>query len=113
MELEKKLAPWKALKEEHSEVRRKLKALGTALAQRLTEARSALSAKDCRELVLALARNELEAVLRKYRTEHLQEVIDVLANLWGNYAVGLRRIERAREDAEDCLGSFLKGLGYE
>ena len=109
-ELEKKLAPWKALREQLAEARRKLKVLGNALSARLTEARASLSAKDCRELVLALARDELEAVLRKYMAEHLQEVLNVLANLWDKYAVPMTSIESARAGAEKRVADGLRQL---
>jgi type I restriction enzyme M protein len=111
-ELEKKLAPWKALREELAAARRKLKELGAALAARLTEARAALSAKDCRELVVALARDELEAVIRKYMAEHRLEVLTVLVDLWDKYAVDLRTIGLARDKADRGMGSFLRNLGY-
>jgi type I restriction enzyme M protein len=109
-ELEKKLAPWKALKEELAESRRKLKALGAALAQRLTEARAALSSKDCRVLVVALARDELEAVLRRYTAEHLRDVLAALVNLWDKYAVPMAAIESARVVAESRLADGFRQL---
>jgi type I restriction enzyme M protein len=111
-DLEKKLAPWKALREELALARRKLKELGAALAVRLTEARAALSAKDCRDLVVELARDELETVLRKYMGEHLREVLDVLSNFWDKYAVSLAAIEKLREAATGDTARFLKALGY-
>jgi type I restriction enzyme M protein len=79
--VEAKLAPWKKLKKELTEARRKLKALGKALIVRLEVARKGLSAKDCRELVLSLARDDLEAILRKYMDEHFQEIAGMLNSL--------------------------------
>ncbi|HNQ90200.1 MAG TPA: N-6 DNA methylase [Verrucomicrobiota bacterium] len=108
--LEKKLEPWKLLKEQLAEARRKLRALGAALAERLTEARASLSGKECRDLVLALATDELEAVLRKYMAEHLQEITGIMANLWDKYAVPMTEIESARAGAERRLADGLKQL---
>ena len=98
-ELEAKLAPWKELKGQLTETRRTLKALGKALVERLDAARKVLSQKDCRELVLSLARDALEAVLRKYMDEHLQEIVHVLGNLWDKYAVDFGTIEKQRDAA--------------
>ena len=109
-ELEKKLAPWKALRDELVAVRRKLKELGAALAVRLTEARAALSAKECRELVVALARDDLEAVVRRYMAEHLQEVLRIVVNLWDRYAVAMSDIEVGRASAEKGLAGWLRRL---
>ena len=111
-ELEAKLAPWKELKSQLTETRRTLKALGKALVERLVAARQALSGKDCRDLVLALARDALEAILRKYMDEHLQEIVNVLGNLWDKYAVELRSIEQARGKATTALDRFLTGGNY-
>jgi hypothetical protein len=110
--LETKLAPWKELKGQLTEARRRLKILGKALLERLDTARKVLSAKDCRDLVLALARDALEAILRKYMDEHLQEIVSVLGNLWDKYAVALRTIEGARSKATHEIDRFLENLGY-
>jgi type I restriction enzyme M protein len=111
--LEAILAPWKELKGQLTEARRKLKGLGKALVERLDTARKALSAKDCRELVLALARDALEAILRKYMDEHLQEIVNVLGNLWDKYAVDFGTIEQSRGKATSALGKHLGVLGYD
>ena len=110
--LEAKLAPWKELKGQLTETRRTLKALGKALVERLDAARKNLSKKDCQELVLALACDALAAILRKYMDEHLQEIVNVLGNLWDKYAVDLRKIEGARSKASDEIDRFLETLGY-
>ncbi|MDD5677876.1 MAG: N-6 DNA methylase [Kiritimatiellae bacterium] len=112
-ELETKLAPWKALKSQLTEARRKLKTLGKALVARLEAGRKDLSAKDCRELVLALARDSLEAILHKYMDEHLQEIIKVLGNLWDKYALDFRTIEGARTKATSTLNRIFGTLRYE
>ena len=111
-ELEAKLAPWKEVKGQLTEARRTLKALGKALVERLDAARKTLSKKDCQELVLALARDALEAILRKYMDEHLQEVITVLGNLWDKYAVDFGTIEQSQTKAAAALAKNLGVLGY-
>lgn len=108
--LEKKLEPWQELREQLAEARRKLKELSAALAGRLSEARAKLSMKDCRELVLALAWDDLDAVLHKYMAEHLQSVVGVLCSLWDKYAVPMIAIERARDSAEIELADALQKL---
>lgn len=109
---EKKLEPYIALKEELSLTKRKLKLLGDALYLRLQAARAKLSAKDCRELVLALAHDDLESVLKKYISEHLQEIVSVLTNLWDKYATSLITIESAMASAEKVTIQNLKILKY-
>jgi type I restriction enzyme M protein len=112
-ELEAKLAPWKELKGQLTKARHTLKALGKALVERLVAARQALSGKDCRDLVLALARDALEAILRKYMDEHLQEIVNVLGNLWDKYAVDFATIEKAREQSSARLSQMMKVLNYD
>ncbi|MFA5130645.1 MAG: N-6 DNA methylase [Patescibacteria group bacterium] len=112
-ELKAKLAPWKALKGQLKEARQKLKALGKALVEKLDAARKALSAKDCRELVLALTRDALEAIIRKYMDEHMQEIVNILRNLWDKYAVELRTIEAKRDTSATALNKYFGKLSYD
>ena len=108
--LEAKLAPWKEFKKQLTEARRKLKALGKALVARLETARKGLSAKDCRDLVLAMARDELEAILRKYMDEHMQAIVNILNGLWDKYAVPMSVLEHTHSDVERRLAESMHQL---
>lgn len=110
--LQEKLVPWKELKAALADARRTLRALGRALLDRLDAARSGLSAKDCRELVLALSHDSLQSILQRYMDEHLLEVVEVLSSLWEKYAVDLRTIEQTRDNASTILDRFFKGGVY-
>lgn len=111
-ELEAKLEPWKELKGQLTEARRTLKSLGKTLVDRLVAARQALSEKDCRDLVLALARDAFEAILHKYMDEHLQEVVNVLGNLWDKYAVDFGTIQTRQQEAIGRASDYMTRLGY-
>jgi hypothetical protein len=45
--------------------------------------------------------------------EHLQEIVNVLGNLWDKYAVDFGTIEQSRGKATSALGKHLGVLGYD
>jgi type I restriction enzyme M protein len=110
--LAEKLAPYEELKRQLAEKRRELKALSKALLDRLDEARQALSGDDCRELVVDLARADLEHLIRQYTDEHLRQVIAVVEQLWDKYADGYEAIQNRRDTATATVTRSVKELGY-
>ena len=72
----------------------------------------ALAMEECQQLVLAIAREDLEAQLNRYVTAHRQQVISAIENWWDKYRVTLREIEAKRDVAARRLDAFLRGLGY-
>ena len=110
--LAEKLAPYEELKRQLAEKRRELKALSKALLDRLDDARQALSGDDCRELVIDLARADLEHLIRQYAEEHLRQVIAVVEQLWDKYADGYEAIQNRRDTATATVTRFVKELGY-
>jgi type I restriction enzyme M protein len=110
--IEQRLAPYEELKRQLAGKRRELKALSKALLDRLDEARQTLSGDDCRELVVDLARADLEHLIRQYTEEHLQQVLEVLDLLWDKYADGYDAIQGRRDAAAATLAKFVEELGY-
>jgi len=110
--LEKKLAQYNEIITALKKKRKNLKDLSNALLLVLKKKRKALSPEDCRNLVLELARDELETVLRQYVEEHRGEVRAAVENLWNKYGVSLAKIQEERDGAAERLNGFLKGLGY-
>ena len=66
---------------------------------KLGKARAELTAAQERDLVLRLARNDLQAHLDGYVTAHRQQIIAALENWWDKYAVPLHQIEAERDAA--------------
>ena len=102
----------KKLKQELMQVRKKIAKLKDDLVKRLESARAELAMEECQQLVLAIAREDLEAQLNRYVTAHRQQVISAIENWWDKYRVTLREIEAKRDVAARRLDAFLRGLGY-
>ncbi len=110
--LEEKLAPYNEILAFLKKARKTLKDLSRALLLVLRKKRNALSPEDCRNLVLELAKDDLETVLRQYVAEHRAEVQAAVENLWNKYGKSLADIQKERDGAAERLQGFLKGLGY-
>jgi type I restriction enzyme M protein len=92
--------------------RREVRALEGDLLIRLQAKRTTLSDEDCRHLVLALARDELEGQLRRHLRAHRQAIVAAVEKLWDKYRVPLRQLECERAEAEARLDDLLRRLGY-
>jgi type I restriction enzyme M protein len=110
--LEEKLEPYKEIVAALKVAKKTLKDLSKALLQVLRNKRAGLSSDDCRTLVLDLAREDLDQVLRRYVEEHRQEVRAVVENLWNKYGVSLQAIQSERDAVAARLDGILKELKY-
>jgi len=100
------------LKKELSDVKKTLAKLKAELVKRMDKARAALTSEECQMLVLDIAKEDLDAQLKRYVTAHRQLVVAAVENWWDKYQVTLKEIEAERDEAARRLNEFLKGLGY-
>ncbi len=107
-----KLAPYEEICAKLTDARKKLRALEEALLERLESARTMLTADQTRELVLDLAREALVRVLCADVTDHKQQVVAAVENLWDKYRVSLTERGRTRTEVGGRLDGMLKELGY-
>jgi type I restriction enzyme M protein len=101
-----------ALKKELTAAKKKAKGLEQQFVAKLIEARGHISADQAQDLVLRIARSDLEDHLDAYVTKHRHLAIGALENWWDKYADTLRVIEAERDDTADKLEGFLRELGY-
>ncbi len=55
-----------------------------------------------------IARTEFE----RYLNTEMRHLVSGVENLWNKYALSSQKMEQSRMKIEECLDSFLKGLGY-
>jgi type I restriction enzyme M protein len=111
-EIDKLLAPYRAIKDRLAAARVTLRALKKGFVERLEAARASLDDGACRELVLIIHREALHDRLAVARMREVAAVAAGLERLWDKYRVSLTEIEAARTAATDRLSGFLKELGY-
>ena len=102
-----------AQKKQLTAVKKQQKAMQQEFVTKLGKARAELSAVQERDLVLRLAKNDVQAHLDEYVAAHRQQIIATVGNWWDKYAVSLDEIESARDGATTKLATFLQDLGYE
>ncbi len=102
----------KAVKKELTDVRKKLKGMQKAFVQRLQEARANLDDTAGRDLVLAILRGELHAIVDRYVAQHRSLVLAAFETWWDKYRTTLVAIEEDRATAAGRLQGFLVELGY-
>lgn len=102
----------KALKQELSEVKKRLKTKERNFTKRLKEARAELDEDSARELVLGILRADLDAILERYVADHRQQIVAAFESWWDKYRVTLTSIEQERDAAAEKLRGFLGELGY-
>lgn len=105
-------AELKKLKTELSAVKKKLKSKEGSFQKRLREARAALDEERASELVLAILRADLDAILARYVADRRHHVVAAFEGWWDKYRVTLTSIEEERDAAAAKLREFLGGLGY-
>lgn len=110
--VERELEPYRKLKGELSEARRKLRELSDALVERLEQAVAALDPDQRRDLVLGMARDDLARQVERYVAEHRQRLVNILELCWDKYKVSLLHIQAEREQASAGLAQRMKELGY-
>jgi type I restriction enzyme M protein len=101
-----------AMRREQRQVRKERRALQQAFIDRLASAHAEVDTDQARDLVLAIARERLEAELARYATEKQQALVEVLETLWDKYHVSLRELEAERDAAVARLEGFVEELGY-
>ena len=107
------IEPYLEMKAELAQAKAQLKELRARFLDDLTRARQALSPQAERdEVVLPILRDDLEAQLQSYLTEHRTSVIAVLESWWDKYARSLHQIETADARADENLSRMMEALGY-
>lgn len=112
METQQLAQPYKQIKKNLSSARRRYKALKATLVKRLEIARSELSEKDDKDIVLDLIREGMARHLERYVLAHRQEVVVVGEKWWDKYAVPMQVTEEERDKAAKQLNMLIGGLRY-
>ncbi len=103
----------KQMRNDQRAARSELKHLQGEFLERLDVRRTELTEDAARDLVLAIARERLQAALDRYVAARQQALVTALENLWDKYHVSLAEIEAERDAARAKLTGFVEGLGYE
>jgi type I restriction enzyme M protein len=118
--LKAKLAEAEAALAPYNDIKKRLKTakdrLGERVNQLVTEleaARAGLAKEEFSPLVLDMIYRELRALLDAYVTDHRRAVIAAVENTWDKYAVNLKALLTARDEAEAQLEAYMQGLGYD
>ena len=113
LEFDEKLRPYNEILKKLKAAKKQLKDLQRKFINRLNEARTALSADECRELVLDILREKLEGHLVNYVEAHRQLVTAAIEGWWDKYRVTIKDIQGLRDNASDKLSEFFRSLAYE
>lgn len=105
-------AQLKEWKRQLAALKKEVKVKEQGFAQRLNAAVDALSNEGAAGLLLAVLRNDMQAILERYVSAQRQQVVAAFVNWWDKYHVTLTTIERERNRAADELREFVRGLGY-
>ena len=103
----------KNLKKELGAIRKKLRALQDEFKKRLEAAVEKLDEAAARKLVLAILRENLDAILGSYVLSHRQQMVSAFETWWDKYRVTLMSIEQERKASSTKLMTFLESLGYD
>lgn len=102
----------KKIKAELGALKKQMKTLESAFADRLCEAQAQLTDNDATTLVLGILRHDLDVIRTRYVDAHRQQILSALEAWWEKYRVTLTSIEGERDAAAAKLKGFLVGLGY-
>lgn len=105
-------AQLKAIKKELSVAKKTLKALGNDFVTELAGASATIDAVASRTLVLAVLREQLDAILHRYVAAHRRQAVGAVDSWSEKYAVTLGTIEAQRDTVARKLNEFLGDLGY-
>ncbi len=106
---EAQLREWKR---ELAARKRDIKAQEQGFALRLNAAVDELDEAGAATLLLAILRNDMEAILAGYVIRQRQQLVVVFENWWDKYRVTLGDVEGHRESAQCLLKRFLRELRY-
>jgi type I restriction enzyme M protein len=102
----------KAFKKELAAVRRSLKAKQHGFLEALEDACADLGEAGARDVVLTILRDDLEAILKRYVSDHKQRLIAVFEGWFDKYFVTLDAIELERNHLLKTLKDRFQELGY-
>ncbi len=105
-------AQLKELKKQLAALKKEVKAKEQGFARRLDAAVDSLDEVGAAALLLAILRNDMQAILDRYIGAHRQQVIAAFEDWWDKYRVTLTAIEQDRDAANKTLRSFLERLRY-
>lgn len=74
--------------------------------------RERLTSEQCENMVMDLLKEALFAELDKYLKAELDKTVKAVQHLYEKYYVSANELLQARDEAENKLNEFLKGLGY-
>ena len=110
--IEKKLAPYYAIKNQLSAARKQQQEQINNLLVCLDEVHQQLSPEECERYILEITRDDISSQLERYIIAHRQLVIAAIENWWDKYHVTLMEIEEKRDKAAVDLKQYLRGLEY-
>ena len=93
-------------------LKKEIKTQEQGFAQRLNAAVDTLDDAGAAVLLLAILRNDMQAILERCIAVHRQQVVTTFENWWDKYRVTLIKIEQDRDAAATTLQGFLRELGY-
>lgn len=103
----------KALKKSLTTSNKRLKVLQQQFVNRLQRARADLDEAGACDLVLAILKGELDAIIDGSIARHQGLSVAAFETWWDKYRVTLGTIERGRDEAQEQLMRVLVELGYE
>jgi type I restriction enzyme M protein len=106
-------AELKSLRARRTNAKKQLKELDANLLDAASRARATLSVRESEELVLGIVRVHLRSAIDRRVTSHRAELAERYSKWYAKYAVTLRELEAARDDASARLDRYLRELGYE
>ena len=93
-------------------LKKEIKAQEQGFAQRLNVAVDALDEASAAALLLAILRNDMQVILKRYVSAQRQQVVAAFEKWGDKYRITLAAIESERDVAAELLRSFVRGLGY-
>jgi len=113
--LDAKLEPYRQIKAQLTVAQKRLRQLKdiTYLVQTIEDIHTNLIPKQCEDIVLNVAYDDLASGLERYLLAHRHQVVASVENWWDKYYVTLQGIRAIRDEAERNLAKLMRGLGYE
>jgi type I restriction enzyme M protein len=102
----------KALKEELSKARLRVRDLRSLFIDKLREAAEQLDESSARTLVMSFLKADLHARMERFIAADRRALVDIFRKWGEKYAVTLADLEAERDAAADRLKAHLKELGY-
>ena len=105
-------AQLKEWKRELAALKKEIKAQTLGFARRLNAAVDGLDEAGVAALLLAILRNDMQAILESRVSAQRQQVLAAIENWWDKYRVTLTDVEQQRDTASAELQRFITELGY-